>query len=260
MQQSLGSDLDPTYLAIVTDLVTYSTSQGATLLLDVHNYARYAGAVIGSTDSGAPTAAQFGDLWSKLATLFKDNPKVVFGLMNEPNGMTTELWLADANAAIAAIRQTGATNVITVPGNGYTGAHSWTTGGYGTPNSTVMLGVVDPAKNFIYEVHQYLDEDSSGTHDTCDAAPAGAQSLMAFTAWAKTNGVRAMLGEFGAANNATCLTDLDGFLGYIDQNRDVFAGWTYWSAGPWWGTYMFSIEPSSSGADAPQMATLLQHL
>jgi endoglucanase len=260
MQRTLGGNLDPTYLAIVTDLVTYATGKGATVLLDVHNYARYDGAVIGSGDANAPTAAQFGDLWSRLATLFKGNPGVVFGLMNEPNGMATELWLTDANAAIAAIRQTGATNLITVPGNGYTGAHSWTTGGYGTPNGTVMLGVVDPANHFIYEVHQYLDADSSGTHDTCNAAPAGSQSLAAFTAWAKTNHVRAMIGEFGAANNTTCLSDLADFLGSVDQNKDVWAGWTYWSAGPWWGSYMFSIEPSASGADAPQMATLLDHL
>ncbi len=260
MQPTLGGDFDATYLGFVTDLTGYATSKGATVLLDPHNYARYKGLVIGGTDAGAATAAQFGAFWGKLAALFASNPKVVFGLMNEPNGMATELWLSDANTAIASIRATGATNAITVPGNGYTGAHSWTSSGYGTADSTVMLGVKDPLDNYIYEVHQYLDADSSGTSATCDAAPEGSQSLMAFTQWARTNGKRAMIGELGAADNATCLGNLEDFLSYVDQNRDVFAGWTYWSAGPWWGTYMYSIEPSSTGTDAPQLATLVKHL
>jgi endoglucanase len=260
LQPVLDGDFDATYLGFVTDLTDYATSKGATVLLDPHNYARYNGLVIGSTSAGAATAAQFGAFWGKLAALFARNPKVIFGLMNEPNGMATELWLADANTAIASIRAVGATNVITVPGNGYTGAHSWTSDGYGTADSTVMLGVKDPLDNYVYEVHQYLDADSSGTHSTCDAAPEGSQSLMAFTEWARANGKRAMIGELGAADNATCLSNLDDFLSYVDRNRDVFAGWTYWSAGPWWGTYMYSIEPGSTGADAPQMATLLKHL
>ncbi len=49
------------------------------------------------------------------------NPKVIFGLMNEPHDLPTENWLTAANVAIAAIRATGATNLITVPGNAFTG-------------------------------------------------------------------------------------------------------------------------------------------
>ena len=181
--------------------------------------------------------------------------------MNEPNGMTTELWLADANAAIAAIRKTGATNQLTVPGNGYSGAHWWMGGGYGTADGTVMLGVKDPLENYLFEVHQYLDSDSSGTHSTCDAPrPKDRSRSPPSPSGPRPTGSAPWIGELGAADNATCLSNLDDFLSYVDKNRDVFAGWTYWSAGPWWGSYMYSIEPSSSGADAPQTATLLAHL
>ena len=31
---------------------------------------------------------------------------------------------------------------------------------------------------------------------------------------------------------------------------------TYWAGGPWWGDYMFSIEPQN-GIDKPQMAILM---
>jgi endoglucanase len=260
MQPTLGGDLAADYFARVKDLVSYATGKGAYVLIDPHNYARYHGKVVGSTDSGAPTAAQLGDLWAKLAQAFASDPKVVFGLMNEPSNMDTSLWLSDANAAIAAIRQAGAKNVITVPGNYWTGAHSWTT----SNNGTVMLGVVDPLDNWIYEVHQYLDADSSGTNATCPSTTVGADALKAFTAWLKTNGKRAMLGEIGAANNPTCLGALDGLLAHMDGNRDVWVGYTYWAAGPFWGDYMYSIEPKNLGkpeqSDAPQLPTLLKHL
>ena len=40
----------------------------------------------------------------------KDNDRVIFGLMNEPNTMATEQWGAAAQGAINAIRATGAAN------------------------------------------------------------------------------------------------------------------------------------------------------
>jgi endoglucanase len=262
MQPTLEGPLDSTQLGYLTDIVSYATSKGAYAVVDPHNYARYDGLVIGSTSDGGPpaaSAADYGDFWAKLAATFASNPHVVFGLMNEPNTMPTELWLADANAAIAAIRQGGARNVIFVPGNAWTGAYSWDASWYGTPNATVMLGVVDPIDNYVFELHQYLDPDSSGTSSTCASTTVGSQSLMDVTTWLSTHHVRGFLGEFGAAFNPTCMSAVDDMLTFIDQNRDVWAGWTWWSAGPWWGSYPYSIEPTN-GQDAPQLATLLPHI
>ena len=48
-------------------------------------------------------------------------------------------------------------------------------------------------------------------------------------------------------------------LSYLDQNSGVWLGWTYWAAGPRWGEYLFTLEPSG-GADRPQMAILEKHI
>ena len=49
-------------------------------------------------------------------------------------------------------------------------------------------------------------------------------------------------------------------LSHIDANSDVYLGWSWWSAGPWWPTnYFLLLEPQNS-VDAPQMATLAAHL
>ena len=117
---------------------------------------------------------------------FAANPRVLFGLMNEPHDMPTEQWLVAANAAIAAIRAVGAQNLILVPGNAWTGAHSWSDSWYGTSNATVMRGIVDPAHNFAFEVHQYLDGDSSGTSAQIVSPTIGSQRLASFTSWLRS--------------------------------------------------------------------------
>lgn len=251
IQPSDNGPLDAGMLEHLDDVVTYATGKGAVVVLDVHNYGRVDGQIVGEQKP----AALLADLWSKLAGHYKDNPSVFFGLMNEPHGQSGTAWLATANGAIAAIREAGAKNPILVPGISWTGAHSWIS----SKNAETMLGVVDPANNYAFEVHQYLDDDSSGTHDDCKSATIGSERLKGFTGWARTNGKRALLGEFGVARNQTCYDGLDDILGYMDANPDVWMAWTYWAGGPWWGEYSYTLEPKD-GKDRPQMAILEKHL
>jgi hypothetical protein len=49
--------------------------------------------------------------------VFQENPRVIFGLMNEPNNleMGAHDWFSGMHAIIDAIRATGATQLILVP-------------------------------------------------------------------------------------------------------------------------------------------------
>jgi endoglucanase len=268
LQQSQNAALHAAELSRMDGFVNYATSQGAYVVLDPHNYARYFGGVIGS---GSVPQAAFNDFWSRLANQYKDNPRVIFGLMNEPNTMPTEQWRDAANAAIAAIRNTGATNLILVPGNAWTGAHSWTQNWYGTPNSVAMLGIVDSGNNFAFDVHQYLDDNSAGDDAGVVSEAIGQQRLVQFTNWLHANNRRGFLGEFAVANSTIGTggsqigdTAIHNMLNYIEINDDVWLGWTWWAAGPWWGNYMFSLEPTNLGqpsqVDRPAMGVLQPHL
>jgi len=256
LQRQLDASFDATELARLDTTVDHMTSKGAYVILDPHNYARYNDQLIGS--SAVPNSA-FADFWSRLAQHYAANTRVIFGLVNEPHDMPTEQWRDAANAAIAAIRAAGAHNLILVPGNAWTGAWCWSQTFYGTANSVAMLGIVDPEDNYAFEVHQYLDSNYSGSGTTCQSTTIGTDSLASFTAWLRANGKRGMLGELGADANTTCMTAIDNMLGHLDANADVYIGWTWWSAGPWWQTYFMSLEPQS-GVDAPQLATLATHL
>jgi len=256
LQHSLFGDLDGVELGRLDRFVHYATGQGASVILDPHNFARYYGKVIGGPD--VPAAA-FADFWGRLAAHYKENDRVIFGLMNEPHDMPTELWRRDANAAIAAIRSIGASNLVLVPGNGWTGAHSWGLAWYGTPNAVEMLKIVDPWNTYAFEVHQYLDGDASGTSSTCVSETIGTECLEDFTQWLRWHGRRGFLAEFGGGRNETCYAALDNMLSYIDDNIDVWLGWAYWAAGPKWRNYAFTLEPVR-GQDRPQMAYLSPYI
>lgn len=257
LQPTLQAAFNADEWARLDGFVKTALADGMTVVLDPHNYARWHTGVVGA---GVSNAA-FADFWSRLANAYKGRPnRVVFALMNEPHDMPTEQWLSAANAAIAAIRATGAKNLVLVPGNGWTGAHSWGDSWYGSPNAQVMLGVVDPADRYAYEVHQYLDGDSSGSSPNCVSETIGVERLTAFTAWLRSHAKHGFLGEFAGGDNATCHAAVDKMLAYLGTHRDVWSGWTWWAAGPWWGGYMFSIEPRGDGSDAPQMGWLMPYL
>ena len=95
--------------------------------------------------------------------------------MNEPNSMSTPLWAATAAKAIQAIRSAGAKQLVLVPGNGWTGAHSWMqnwpdTSGSKLSNAQAFDNFSDPANNWAFEMHQCLDENYSGSGTTCVSA------------------------------------------------------------------------------------------
>jgi endoglucanase len=257
LQHTLKGELDEDEMARIDSVIESARANGMRVILDVHNYARYRGKIIGPR--GVPPAA-LGDLWGRLAARYKDDDTVIFNIMNEPNGLPTEIWLRAANEAAAAIRNAGAGNLILVPGNGWSSARDWTSSSYGTPNSEAMLGFEDPAGNYAYDVHQYFDSDFTGTSGDCQSTEVAVASLTPVTDWARQHGKRLFLGEFGVGRNLACLDLLDRVMRLLSDNEEVWIGWTYWAAGQWWpADYYTNIQPVS-GEERPQLSVLRKYL
>lgn len=256
VQPQAMAALDAAEITRIDTVVNYLTSRNAVVILDPHNYASYWGVRIGN----GTTNEMLADLWSKLAARYANNPRVFFGLMNEPNGISGDVWLAAANASIAAIRKTGATNRILVPGVVWTGAHSWTGTYYGIPNAVTMLQINDPGNNYVFEVHQYLDKDSSGTKADCLSEDIGVKRLALFSSWLRENNKKGFLAEFAGGVNETCFKALANMLENVRQNSDIWVGWTYWSTGPWQGNYMFNLLPKSDPAKPNQIDVIKNFL
>jgi endoglucanase len=257
MQPAANGAFATAYDAGLAAIVAYATSKGARVIVQPHNFARYYGNTVGSAQ--VPNAV-FADFWSRMATKYGPNPNVMFNLVNEPHDISTTQWVSAANAAIAAIRATGAKNTIVVPGASWTGAHSWSSGdGFGSSNAVAMLGIVDSGNDFLIETHQYLDSDSSGGGGSCISTTIGSERLAGWLKWLRDNHLRGMLGEFAGGDNATCNAAVTDMLKTMMANADVLDGWTWWAGGPMWGSYIFTLDPAG-GQDRPQMALLTPFL
>lgn len=256
LQPELDGGLDERYWGLLETLIRAAGERGMTLVLDAHQFGRRQigaarSAIIGQDDG--VTVHHFSSFWSLLANRLRTERHVIFNLLNEPHDQDLARLVELQNETIAAIRRVGAGQLILVSGGAWSGAHSWLSSG----NSEAMLDIVDPGANFGFDVHQYLDADSSGTHSECARASGG--RLAPFTTWARDHGRIGFLGEFGASAAAACQTELVSLLQHIRDNRDVWLGWTWWAGGPWWpDDYPLNIEPRALDRpnDRPQMAVL----
>jgi aryl-phospho-beta-D-glucosidase BglC (GH1 family) len=251
LQHSLNGPLDSEYLSLIQKVVTEAAAHGMRVILDIHNYGAYDGNLIGSAQT--PISA-FADMWGKLSGTLATQSNVVFDLMNEPQQPTASAWLPAVNAAIAAIRDTGATQQVLVSGIGWDGGQSFTTNGnsevLGTPGA-----VVDPLNNFAFEIHQYLD-DTSGQNSWVVSSTIGVERLEAVTDWARASGYKLYLGEFGVASNSTSITAMVNMLNYVSSNQDVWEGAAYWGGGNLPTGYIYSSEPQFGLIDAAQVQAL----
>lgn len=237
MVDSVAGPLNSAYLTNLTKTVDFITSSGAWAIVNPHNYGRFNGAVI--TDTAA-----FGTFWGRLADVYKSNNKVIFDTNNEFHDMDQTLVLNLNQAAINSIRKAGATEqYIMVEGNSYTGAWTWN-----TTNDNLKDLTDSVADRLVYQMHQYLDSDGSGTSATCVSTDIGVQRVVGATEWLRANGKTGFLGEFAGGANEVCREALTGLLEHLKANTDVWSGATWWSAGPWWGDYMYSSEPPSGTA------------
>ncbi|CAG8952922.1 hypothetical protein HYFRA_00007636 [Hymenoscyphus fraxineus] len=235
-QNSMTSGLDATYLADLQKVVSYITGRGGYAVLDPHNYGRYKGNVITST-------ADFEAFWKSVGGVFKGDGKVVFDCNNEFHDMGDDTLVKRLNqACINGVRGAGANEqYIFVEGTSWTGAWSWVSSG----NAVQMKDLTDPSDKIIYEMHQYLDNDASGTSSDCVSATIGVERVAAATQWLKDNKKKGILGEFAGGSNDQCKKAVVGLLDVLKKNSDVWMGALWWGGGPWWGNYIFGMEPSS---------------
>jgi endoglucanase len=238
-------------------LVDYITGKGAVCILDIHGgdnttFAAYRGIKVGSlTAAGQKVEDLLANVWRQLADKFKANPRVWFGITNEPQGIAPAVWFAAAQKVINSIRSTGATQPISMPGTAWTGAASWISSG-----NAAAWNLVDPANNLHVQLHLYCDADSSGTTTNIVSETIAVERLKAAVAWARGSGVRLFLGEVAvSASNPIAPATWRNLMAYVEGNSDVFLGWAWWGGGPsgsGWAKNIYSLVPAA-GVDSPAM-------
>ena len=128
-------------------------------------------------------------------------------IMNEPHDQEINEWVPQVQAAVNAIRALGASKqYILLPGVGWTGG-----GSFISVNEPALSKVTDPTggtAKLVYDIHQYLDGDSSGTSTEC-VSDKISQIFSPITALLQAKGRKAFLSEVGGGNTA-CEQDYFG--------------------------------------------------
>ncbi|KIJ63195.1 glycoside hydrolase family 5 protein [Hydnomerulius pinastri MD-312] len=236
--------LNETNFAEYDALVQACLTTGASCIIDIHNYARFNGDIIGQ---GGPSNEMFADLWSSLATYYASESKIVFGVMNEPHDLPSiTTWATTVQAAVTAIRNAGATTqLILLPGDNYTSAETFVSGG----SAAALATVTNPDGSFtglIMDVHKYLDSDNSGTNAECVTNNID-DAWEPLSQWLRCNGRQALNTETGGGDVSSCETYMCQQIQYQAENSDVILGYVGWAAGNFATSYVLSETPTESG-------------
>lgn len=216
-------------------ILGYQVQQALTndlvVILDLHDFTTVA------KDPAAfrPRVVTF---WKQVAERFKDAPdKVLFELLNEPNGqLTPELWNAWVPEILTAIRVTNPTRTVIVGpanSNGMTSLKS--------------LVLPEQDRNLIVTVHYYnpmqfshqgapwskKNKDLSGiTWGTAEERAKVVSDFQKAADWSREKGRPIFLGEFGAydGNKAeSALALRAAYVGHIARTAEAMGwAWAYW--------------------------------
>ncbi|KAI5917406.1 endoglucanase 2 [Camillea tinctor] len=255
VNNKLGGDLDASNLAKYDQLMQACLATGAYCMIDVHNFARYDGKIIGQ---GGPTDDQFAALWSQIATKYASEERVVFELMNEPHDLDIDTWAQTCQAAVTAIRNAGASEqMILLPGSNFDSAATLVSGG----SAAALMKVTNPdgsTDGLLLDIHKYLDVDNSGTHAACTTDNTEAFGEVA--QFLRENGRKGLVSETGASSDASCFTSFCAQNAFINANADVFVGLVGWAAGSFDTSYILSLTPSKQGNTLVDNALMTQCL
>ena len=223
------------YQQAVKDYVNLLVANGITPVVEMHwSFGQYSGPGAGCSDVNAtcqkpmPDAQFAPTFWSQVATAFKGNNAVIFDLFNEPfpdfaNNFSnpTAAWtclrdggtctgigyqVAGMQSLVNAVRATGATNVIMVPGIAFTNDLSqW-----------LAFRPTDSAGNLMATWHSY--NFNACVTQSCWDSQIGTVARQ----------VPVVAAEIG---QNTCAHDyIDQVMAWADTNGVGYAAWTW---NPW---------------------------
>jgi endoglucanase len=190
----------------------YAGNATSMCIIDIHNYARWNGNIIGQSGSAAPTDAQSAEFWRQLAVKCKDETRVIFSIMNEPHDLVMGTWVNTVQAAVTAIRGAGAKEqMILLPGTNYQSAGEY------AANSGGLTAIMDGTGNtdkLILDVHQCLDQNYGGKDTTCVRNGID-DSFQPLATWGRSVGRKVFVSETGGGNNQGGVDFLKQTLGFF---------------------------------------------
>ena len=229
--------LYPPYMYIIDKAIKTITDTNQYCILQMFSFGRYNShpkTSIFSDPIGGDiiTIQNFVDTWVLLANRYKDNPLVMFNIMNEgptESIQMQELYVSGLVDAITAIRNITQQHIFVSGVNG-TFSSNWV-----DVNGELMMPIVRKKfRNVAFDIHQHFEIDLENRAGGCTTNDMDAL-FGKTTDWLKANGQVALLGETMVLPR--CIPVLDSALNYLDATG-AWLGFTYYAAGPHWPEYI----------------------
>jgi endoglucanase len=219
--------LEPQWLKTLDWAVKGALDNNLTILLDEHDFTYCGKDAEGCHD-------KLMAFWRQISERYKDAPPaVVFEILNEPNQkLTSELWNADLNEALAIIREKNPTRNVVIGPSFWNNIHT-----------LAKLELPADDRHIIVTVHYYLPMEFthqgapwnketaklSGIAWGKDAEKQRMeQDFASVQTWSKAENRPILLGEFGAYDKA----DMDSRVEYTAHAartaESLGWAWTYW--------------------------------
>ncbi|MCD6025682.1 MAG: putative Cellulase [Solimicrobium sp.] len=284
---------DAYWNAFIAPTLVTLTNAGIHTILDLHSYLHYS--PYGTGVSGClneiikcPDGTldlnkdHYIKVWMDILEKVKANTKIkeenlMFDLINEPaankKGDTIETLSPqqafDVEVAVAKqLQANGFAGKILLEGANWTGLHSWNesvddhaaNAVVFTKANLINRGITfnEYSNNVLINVHQYFDDDFSGTKDSClsnlKSKGKNGFNTAAFAKWLKEQNLKAIVTEFGTSRHAeeSCQPILKEFVQYLTRNavkesdlEGGFVGATLWATGHDWGDYNLLFSPET---------------
>jgi len=255
IQPALNGPLNATVLANLDNIVNAAGSRGMSVILDLHNYAKYNGVLLTST--GTPSYANLQNVWQQLAAHFNGNQAVYgYDLMNEPT-CDIATWNGACQAAINGVRTGDTGHPVFVEGVNWSHAEGWA-------KTNATLNVTDSGNNIIYSAHSYFSKSGNDTFLSYDAEHeypyAGVDHVAQFVNWLRLKNARGHIGEFGVPNTVASPDYrwnllLDKFYSNLNANQVMGTEWGTFNFGNTY-TLKTNLSTGTTITDAPCMAVL----
>lgn len=156
-------------------------------------------------------------------------------------------WAVTVQAAVTAIRNTGANQIILLPGGSWQSALYFLSDG----SADALLGVKNPdgsTTNLIFDLHKYLDSDGSGSHAEC-VQNFISSAFQPVAYWLRCKGRKALVTETGGGNVSSCVSYFCQLMDFLEANSDVYLGVTGWGAAMMTTDFATSMTPFPDGTD-----------
>ncbi|MEL6355513.1 MAG: cellulase family glycosylhydrolase [Bacteroidota bacterium] len=216
-------NIDSDWMDRVEEVVDWGLERGLYITLNGHHEDW-----LKQNYSNPTLRARYDAIWEQVSERFQDkSERLLFEIINEPNGMTVA-EVDDLNLRILGIiRATNPTRIVIYGGNMYSNSEQLLTAGI--PNDDYIIGYF----------HSYDPWPFAGQGNGSWGTPQDYQALndkfAAVGSWSTANGIPVHLSEFGAVHECDYNSRMRHYAAYVEAALENGFAFSVWDDGGMFG-------------------------